>query len=305
VSPRASKLVVVVALAMAPPASAQAAVLHDQTSPVGFHEISSNRFTTPPTIDDSQVADDFTVPAGQSWTLTQVDVVGDDLPFMGMSAPPIVNVFIYSNAGTLPGSEVYRYFGLGTRNYPNQSAIFEFPRPPPLNPGTYWISVQDDGGSFMVPSWYWFTRSAQDGNQAAFQGTGGGWGSNCATWKPITTCPGPISEPDMAWKISGSADSLPVTFGKLKRLRNGTAKLLVDVQGSGTLTLTGKRVKESSAQVAARKAASTITLPIRATGKARKALNAKGKVTVHAKVTYSASGATPATTTKKVKLRKG
>ena len=61
-SPRASKLVVTAALAMALPASAQAVVLHDQTSPVGSHEISSEAFDTPSSFHDSQVADDFTVP---------------------------------------------------------------------------------------------------------------------------------------------------------------------------------------------------------------------------------------------------
>ena len=202
-----------------------------------------------------------------------------------------------------PGSRVYSYYGDGVFGYPNNSVRLDAPSPPPLPPGTYWISLQESGGGFMVPSWSWFTRSAQDGSPAVFQGAGG-WGSNCSNWKPITTCPSAISEPDVAWKISGSADSLAVSFGKFKPLGNGTAKLAVTLPAPGTLLLRGTKVKGASAQVAAA-SPNTVTLKIRAIGKARKTLNRTHKVTVRAEFIYTAAGASPSTTIKKMQLERG
>src|SRR5262249_32960884 len=173
---------------------------------------------------------------------------------------------------------------------------------PGLAAGTYWIAVQEAGGGFTVPSWAWKSRDVQDGNQAVFRGNFG-WGNGCTTFTPIQTCFA-LAGPDMSWKISGTARSLPVPFGKLRRVSNGTAKLQVKVPGPGTISLGGKGVKGASAQVAARKSASTVTLRIRAKGKAKKTLNASGKVTLKATVTYTAPGAMPSVKKLKVKLSK-
>ncbi len=127
---------------------------------------------------------------------------------------------------------------------------------------------------------------------------------SCLDWTPQKTC-FPSGDSELAWSISGTASSIPVTFGKVKRKKNGTALIGVSVPGPGTLALRGKGVKGASAQVAARMAASTITLKIKATGKARKTLNEKGKVRLKAKFSYTAAGADPTTATKKVKLAKG
>ncbi len=299
-------LVIGIAIPLASSAGAQAVVLHDQTDNVGPYAITSEVFDTPPSIDDTLVADDFSVPLGQSWTIDQIDVLGQDDPYLGMSPPHIVNFFMYSNAGTLPGSEIYRFYGLGAPNYPNDSVHFyDVPRPPPLGPGSYWVSVQEDGGGFMVPSWGWSTRTVQDGQTAAFEGPNGGWGSNCRAWQPITVCPSSSNTyPDMAWKISGAANSLPVTFGNLKRLGNGTARLTVNAPASGTLTLGGKGVKGSSAQVSAHRADTSLTFRIRATGKPLKRLNATGRATVKPILTFTSGGATPSKTFRKVKLVK-
>jgi len=286
----------VVALVLAVPAGAQAAVLHDQTDHVAFYATASEDFQPSQDAVDSLIADDFTVPAGQSWTLNHVDVIGVD----DGGPPPFVNVFLYANAGTLPGPQLFQQPGIPATNYPDYSAPIT--GGPGLAAGTYWIAVQEAGGGFTVPSWAWKGRDVQDGNQAVFRGNFG-WGNGCTTFTPIQTCFA-LAGPDMSWKISGTASSLPVTFGKLRRVSNGTAKLQVKVPGPGTISLGGKGVKGASAQVAARKSASTVTLRIRAKGKANKTLNASGKVTLKATVTYTAPGAMPSVKKLKVKLSK-
>lgn len=290
-------MLVVMTAALALPASASGAVLHDQTNSVGSNSYASEDFQPSQDLVDSWIADDFTVPAGQSWTLSHMDVIGVD----NGGPPPFVNIFIYSTSGTLPGSELFHQSGIPASGYPNYSAAIS--GAPALGPGTYWISMQEAGGGFMVPSWAWQGRLVQDGNQATFQSPNGGWGSGCTSWTPIHTCFPSSDGVDMAWKVSGTASSQNVTFGKLKRLGNGTAKLTVTLPGPGTLVLGGKGVKGASAQVAA-SSAGTLTLRIKATGKAKKTLNAHGKVTVKASFTYTAAGASPSTTTKKIKLTK-
>jgi hypothetical protein len=284
---------------------APAVVLHDQTDNVGADAITSEAFSTPQSIDDTQVADDFSVPVGQSWAIVQIDLIGLDHPYLGTSPPSGVNLFIYRDAGTSPGSQVFRLYGIGTTGYPNQSAIISgAPKPPPLGPGTYWISVQEDGGQFMAPSWAWFTRTVQSGHPAAFEAPGGGWGSNCTSWQPITVCPSSISEPDMAWKISGSAASLHVTFGKLKRFANGTARLAVNVPGPGSLALRGSGVKGRSPQVSAGPADTTLTFRIKATGKPLKTLTATGRATVKPIFYFTSGAAAVSKTFRKVRLVK-
>jgi hypothetical protein len=53
---------------------------------------------------DSFAADDFVVPAGQIWNITEVDVIGE------YSEPPVqpdsFHVFFYADSGTLPGTLV-------------------------------------------------------------------------------------------------------------------------------------------------------------------------------------------------------
>jgi hypothetical protein len=287
-------------LALALPAGAQAVVLHDQTDQLGFYSNPSDDYATSQDALDNQLADDFTVPPGQRWQISRIDLIGtDDGP-----VPQVVNAWIYASAGTLPGAQRFQQLGIAATNYPNY--VVPLSGAPGLDgPATYWISVQQTGAFYSVPTWAWRTRAVQDGNPAAFRNPGGGYVAGmCLDWTAQSTC-FPSSAPDLAWSISGTNDSIPVTFGKLHRnARNGTAVLTVTVAAAGTLELGGKGVKASSAQIAARTSATKVTLKIRTAGKAKKKLNASGKATVKAKVTYTASGASPATSTRKIKLTK-
>jgi hypothetical protein len=282
------------AVALALPAGAHGAVLHDQTNSVGFNVYSSEDFQSSQDPIDSWIADDFTVPTGQSWTLSQMDVLGED----DGGPPPFVNIFIYANSGTLPGGELFHQSHVPAIGYPNYSAPIT--GAPSLGPGTYWISMQEDGGGFMIPSWGWHGRNVQDGNQAVFKGNSA-WGNGCHTFTPLQTCFPTSDGVDMLWKISGSASSQPVTFGKLKRLADGTARLEVNLPGNGIVTLGGKGVRGVSDLVGVPK---TVRLRIKATGKARRSLNAHGRVTVKASFGFSAPGADPSTTIRKIKLTK-
>jgi hypothetical protein len=98
-----------------------------------------------------------------------------------------------------------------------------------------------------------------------------------------------------------------ITLGKpaLKK-KNGTAKLPVTVPGAGTLQIADakvkgkKRVKAKTVQVTA---AGTFSLPIKPTNFARKALKKKGKLKLKVAVTFTPTGGSAATQTRKLTLK--
>lgn len=300
---RATKIGVVCGLllvALALPSTASAVVLYDQMANPGAETTYSMDYVPP---NDVQAADDFTIPAGQQWTITQVDVLGDGGSFDN-------HIRIYSNAGGLPGAVLFD----GDKIVPaNKGADFEspLPSPPTLGPGTYWLSI-------AAPAfWSWTNSTSTSGSAAVWQNPSGSFalGPNpgCGTsWTIRSTCfPESASEPDQAFRLIGPEPTLiaaPVKpsnefkFGALKRnKKKGTATLSVAVLGPGELVLSGKGLKKAKATATA---AGTVKLKLRATGKAKKKLKKKGKAKVRVSVTFTPTGGDPATRTRPVKLKK-
>src|SRR5262249_42427453 len=131
---RFSLLSGVLAVCLTAPTMASGAVLYDQTDFATLDNHGSNDWIAPNDAYDDQIADDFSVPQGQTWQISQVDVIGAN----GYDAPT-VNVFLYASAGTLPGAELFHQPVVATGG-PNYSiALTEAPS---LSTGSYWISVQ-------------------------------------------------------------------------------------------------------------------------------------------------------------------
>jgi hypothetical protein len=117
-------------------------------------------------------------------------------------------------------------------------------------------------------------------------------------------CLGGEAKPDIgAYEISPPAPPLPAceefTVGALKRKKNGSAKLTVNVPGSGNLKAAGKGLKATSADAAG---AGDVVLTLRATGKAKRKLAVKGKAKLKVKLSWTPTGGSAATKIDKVKL---
>jgi subtilisin-like proprotein convertase family protein len=120
--------------------------------------------------------------------------------------------------------------------------------------------------------------------------------------------------PPLPFTPSGTAPKIPsndFTFGAVKLDKEkGTATLTVGVPGAGTLTLGGKGVvkqRVAGGGVALGRAVSgagKVKLRVKAKGAKKTKLNENGKVKVGAKVTFTPSGGTPASDTKKLTLKK-
>jgi hypothetical protein len=88
--------------------------------------------------------------------------------------------------------------------------------------------------------------------------------------------------------------------------KKGTAKLPVTVPGAGTLTIAdakAKGKKRIKAKTVKAVAAGSVNLPVKPTKSARNTLREKGKLSLRVAVTFTPTGGTAATQTRKVVLK--
>ncbi len=127
---------------------------------------------------DDFVADDFVVPSGQTWSVSEIDIEGG--LYSGSGTPVSFNVFFYANgAGNLPGAQVAARTSLAysTVLFSPTSYLIPLSAPVSLVPGTYWVSVQAnlDAGANDT-QWGWQDRITQSNSGAALGEQYSQWG---------------------------------------------------------------------------------------------------------------------------------
>src|SRR5947207_4014726 len=181
------------------PPRAPQVVLYDQYDNAGGSASLSATFTDFPTF-SSDLADDFVVPGGETWNVESIDA--DGLYFNGPGPATDWNVFIYTDSGGLPGTQVY-----STLNQPVTvvGTTFTVNLTPAavLSAGTYWLEIQANMTFGTQGEWGWTDRTVQTGNSAAFQNPGGGLGV-CPTWTAKLTCIPTATGPDQVYRINGT-----------------------------------------------------------------------------------------------------
>jgi hypothetical protein len=185
-----------------PTATPCGTLLYDQTNSTGGTTVSQN-FEPANDGFDSQLADDFVVPAGPAWTIQRVNVSG--AYFSGTGPAASVNVSFYFNSGTLPGAAVPG--GIYT-NLPMTDTAGNFSIALPTNlvlaAGAYWVSVQANMDFTLGGEWGWVDRTVQSNSPAAWQNPGGGFGFGCLTWGArAATCGVDSTAPDQIFQILG------------------------------------------------------------------------------------------------------
>jgi hypothetical protein len=199
-SVRMAVLAIAAGVLMALPAMASGAVLYDQTSAGSGQGVFS-------------IADDFTVPAGQSWTIQSVFADGiNDLNALNIGA---MTVHLYATAGSTPGAQLFAAQGVIPVQGPADDYAVPTVGAPPLGPGTYWVSVQ---ANVDYPSqiWDWSTRTVLSGSPAVIDTP---VVAGCTRWTvrgslvPLP-CPTAQGGPDQLFRLDGV--STPVTQHKKK-----------------------------------------------------------------------------------------
>ena len=186
-------------------------VLYDQTDNASMAGTSSQDFEAAFDAFDDQTADDFVVPAGQTYVVNQVNVGGQY--FNGTGPAPLVNIFFYPNSGTLPGATALcTYSGIPITSGAATGAFnVILPSSCVLAAGTYWVSVQARMDFNVGGQWAWTDRTVESNSGAAWRNPGGGFGCKAgADWVLKTTCV-MTTDPDQVFQIVGSLSGVCAT----------------------------------------------------------------------------------------------
>lgn len=160
----------------------------------------------------SDLSDDFQVPVGEQWSVTQVGVEGF-FGNNGADAPTdSVNVNIYSDNGGLPGALECMYPELiPASGVANPDFALDLVPACELSAGVYWLQVQavmpfDPGDR----QWFWSHSIETFGNLFAFQDTLDLFGTGCTSWQAAASCfDPPPSDDDLCFALSGTSTELP------------------------------------------------------------------------------------------------
>ena len=181
-------------------------ILWDESgSPTGFKTNSQNYEPANDVFDD-ELADDFFVPAGQTWTIQQVNVAGGY--FTGNTGPATsVNVTFYFNSSTLPGAAVPggTFQNIAMVDTAGSFAI-TLPSSFVVTAGTYWVSVQANMNSTTNGQWGWNDNAFQRGAGAAWRNPGGGFMTACtSSWGRRAACVPNPSGADQIFQLLGTS----------------------------------------------------------------------------------------------------
>ncbi len=225
-------------------------VLHDQTennsgqgsSSTDFFGLISNPFLY------NEVADDFVVPIGKRWNITQVYVAGS-WPINTSSDPVNVIVRFYSHsAQNLPGGQVVCSANVSNPNGASSGNFnLQLGSGCSLPPGTYWLSVQAVGrndSSGVLRQWLWSDRSQQSNSPSAFLARAGPTQPSCINvWqvKMTSPCVGHSNQPDNIFQLLGTETALPAptpmpTPEATPFTPQGTNVSTANPAGNGTVT---------------------------------------------------------------------
>ncbi len=186
-----------------------AAVLYEQYDNLGTSSFPSQDFETALDNFDAQGADDFVVPAGETWNITEVDVYGDYSS--GSAGSESFHVFIYQDAAGLPGPVVYTALNQSYTTTNDNDFVVTLSTPAFLTEGVYWVSVQSRMDYNGNDQWFWKDRTQQNNNPAAWQNPGDGFGSGCTSWAQRISCLGSAG-PDYVYRLIGDIGGGDCTY---------------------------------------------------------------------------------------------
>ena len=191
-----------------PNPAATAVVVWDQYNNAGTAVTLSATFTDAPAM-NSDLADDFVVPAGYAWMVRWIDVDGSY--FNGPGPANTFSVFFYSDNGGFPLSQIYATLAWWEQNG-STFRVHLCDNPPScqpyLYPGRYWVEIQANMTAKCCGEWGWTDRTVTDLNAAVWRNPSGFFGA-CTSWsRRGATCGLDPSAPDQVYRIY--ANVIPV-----------------------------------------------------------------------------------------------
>jgi hypothetical protein len=204
------------------PNNPDAVVLYDQLDNACANATASQNFEAANDAFDCFLGDDFIIPAGEGWSVNQVEI--DGTYFKGTGPAASVNVWFYPDAAGFPGA-VAEYTSLATPyvGAPNPGDfIIALAPAAALTSGAHWLVIQPNMNFTPNGQWGWNDRSVTSNLGAAWQNPGGGFGV-CPTWsRRAATCAIDAPCPDQNFRLSGDRQVgtpvAPSTWGAIKAI---------------------------------------------------------------------------------------
>lgn len=152
-------------------------VLVDQIDRCGGFAAPSAQFPDDPPLARS-AAENFEVPAGQTWSVDTVRVAGNE-------GQEVAHVAIYADDKGAPGAEVCRRDNIpDSWLFAQRLGSLVLDPPCTVEAGSYWLEVQD----FESPTWGWRGGLASPAGEFAFRDPSNILGTGCTDWGPSSTC---------------------------------------------------------------------------------------------------------------------
>jgi len=189
-------------------------ILFDQMYNPGTGFMASHHFST--TTNDSQTcaaADDFDIPAGETWDIHSIGIVGSYWQY-ALGGADTLNVYILNDNNGMPGDTV-----LGSYQHTDFYKIEEningyigtyfeiyLPSIVTLTEGTYWVSVQVYSDFNVTGQWGWMEHiyeTAINGAEWHWINPKDGWGMGYTNWTPASTVIGPWMTWDLSFALFG------------------------------------------------------------------------------------------------------
>jgi hypothetical protein len=176
-------------------------VLYNQNSDSSFAYVNSQNYTSGVTADNDQSVDDFVVPSGKTWKVTEVDVTG----CCSGTATITENVYFYKDKKGVPGKLVKHGSFTNLSGTGNPSFAISLKKGVKLKPGHYWVSVVVNCNGADGCGWGWGVRSTITGDPALWQNPGNGRDTGCITWTTLEACFGGAYAGDFMFALQGTS----------------------------------------------------------------------------------------------------
>ena len=159
--------------------------LYDQSANDSGIGIVSQNFESSFDVYDAQAADDFTVPSGSTWKISEIDVNG--VYFNGSGPAVSETVTFYKDKKGHPGKIKKTFTATGSDSF--GSFVITAPgKGVKLKHGTYWMSVQVNMDFGAGGEWGWENQSTAEGTAAKWKNAGDGFATGCVTYTQENTC---------------------------------------------------------------------------------------------------------------------
>jgi len=195
----------------------QVVLLYNQLDNDGATANTSQNFEAVYDAYDTFLGDDVNIPANQSWKIQYIGVQGAYANCFPDCTANSFNVMFHLNNGGLPQDPPaltranQTYFLLDSSCDPLvTSCLFVIQITPPVNvaaapvPRHGWISVQANMDFGTDGQFFWWERTVQSRDAAAFKNPGDGFVTGCVTWAPMMGCLAGAA-PDLMFGLAGTS----------------------------------------------------------------------------------------------------